>query len=297
MAWIESHQDLRNNAKTRRVARRLGVSVPAVIGHLHCLWWWAFDHAFDGDVSAYDAEDLADAAEWDGDAGTFVKTLIDCGPGGKAGFLEPDGRTADGRTAALVLHDWGEFTAYMRGRRNAATQAAHARWHTKRGLVDPGCAWCSEDAAAQPSDAAAQPAQSDTDAHAMPPHANRNAPTEPTEPDQTEPNVKGAASRKRSAQATRLPDDWVPGEEPELQAEATAAGIDLHREFARFGDYWRAQGGQRGRKRDWQATWRNWLRKAIDDRPRSNGHSRDGPSHAERYRQAALEARRREATP
>ncbi|MGR9087307.1 MAG: hypothetical protein ACU841_09570 [Gammaproteobacteria bacterium] len=30
--------------------------------------------------------------------------------------------------------------------------------------------------------------------------------------------------------------------------------------FARFRDYWIAQPGAKGRKLDWQATWRNWVR-------------------------------------
>lgn len=142
MAWIESHQDLRSNPKTKRAARHLETTVPAVMGHLHCLWHWALDHAFDGDVSAFDPEDLADAAEWSGDPHTFVKVLTDCGPGDKAGFLEVDGLTADGEKGLLVLHDWGQFTAHLRERREASRLANHERWHVKRGRPDPECALC-----------------------------------------------------------------------------------------------------------------------------------------------------------
>ena len=43
----------------------LGVPKVAVIGHLLCLWWWAQAYApADGDLSGFDADDLADAAEW-----------------------------------------------------------------------------------------------------------------------------------------------------------------------------------------------------------------------------------------
>ena len=87
MAWSESHQELRDHPKTKRMARRLGISVPAAIGHLHCLWWWAMDYAPDGDISDYDAEDIADAAMWDGDAEQFLQALIDCGPGASHGFI------------------------------------------------------------------------------------------------------------------------------------------------------------------------------------------------------------------
>lgn len=38
-------------------------------------------------------------------------------------------------------------------------------------------------------------------------------------------------------------------------------------EYAKFHDYWVAQPGQKGVKRDWVATWRNWLRRAGDFAP------------------------------
>jgi hypothetical protein len=37
-------------------------------------------------------------------------------------------------------------------------------------------------------------------------------------------------------------------------------GLDADRVFARFRDYWIAQPGAKGRKLDWFATWRNWVR-------------------------------------
>lgn len=36
--------------------------------------------------------------------------------------------------------------------------------------------------------------------------------------------------------------------------------IDPDRTFALFVDYWKAQPGSKGRKADWPATWRNWVR-------------------------------------
>ena len=51
MAWIKSQQVLREHPKLKRLARRLEVSVPAALGHLHMLWWWALDYAQDGDLT------------------------------------------------------------------------------------------------------------------------------------------------------------------------------------------------------------------------------------------------------
>jgi len=111
MAWIESHQELGRHPKTRRLARILGISLPAAVGHLHYLWWWALDFAEDGDLSGYDSYEIAEAAMWEGDPDEFVDALIHCGPGGMAGFLD---RTGDG---GLVLHDWDEYAGRLIERR------------------------------------------------------------------------------------------------------------------------------------------------------------------------------------
>lgn len=112
MAWIESHQTIAQHPKTRRSARTLGVTLPAMIGHLHLLWHWALDYAQDGDISAYDAVDIAEAAMWEGDAEAFVDALVNCGPGDAAGFLAYD----DGR---LVIHDWWDYAGKLVARRQA----------------------------------------------------------------------------------------------------------------------------------------------------------------------------------
>lgn len=119
MAWIPSHQQIGNHPKTLRLARKLNISVPAAVGHLHLLWHWALDHAPDGDVSRYDADDLAIGAMWEGDPAEFVAALIACGPGGSAGFLEVD----------LKLHDWSEHGGRYERRVAAAKKAATTRWN------------------------------------------------------------------------------------------------------------------------------------------------------------------------
>jgi hypothetical protein len=70
----------------------------------------------------------------------------------------------------------------------------------------------------------------------------------------------GAPSR-----ATRLPDDFALT--PERRAVAEAERLPADRTFAEFCDYWRAASGQKARKCDWEATWRNWCRRQVDFRP------------------------------
>lgn len=100
MAWIESHQGLANHPKTRKVMRRLGVSAPVVVGHLHFLWWWALDFAQDGEITQYDAYDIADACHWQGDAEKLYESLIE------AGFID----IIDNCT---FLHDWYDYAGKL----------------------------------------------------------------------------------------------------------------------------------------------------------------------------------------
>lgn len=103
MAWIESHQELREHPKTKRLCRLLALPRPMVVGYLHFLWWWAYDYAPEGDLSAFTDEDIADAVDWDGDPSAFVQALV------QAGFVD------EGR----LIHDWGEFAQKWIERRRA----------------------------------------------------------------------------------------------------------------------------------------------------------------------------------
>jgi hypothetical protein len=60
---------------------------------------------------------------------------------------------------------------------------------------------------------------------------------------------------------------------------AEAEKADPEREFAQFTDHFRAAPGVKGRKNDWDATWRNWCRRAPDFKPHVNGRAADVPSH------------------
>lgn len=119
MAWVESHQELRNHPKVVRLALRLGVNQWEAIGRLHGLWWWALDHAENGDISDFDAVDIAAACDWHGDAELLLKALIECGPGNRAGFIEEH----EGR---WVLHNWWEYAGKLVARREEDRQRKRA---------------------------------------------------------------------------------------------------------------------------------------------------------------------------
>lgn len=120
MAWIESHQSLRKHPKVIRAARYLGIHKLTMIGHMHCLWWWALDYAQDGDLAPFADDDIAEAAEWEGDASKFVFALEEIAKvGDKPGLLE----RKDGK---LLIHDWWDYAGKLIERRriDAARKAA-----------------------------------------------------------------------------------------------------------------------------------------------------------------------------
>jgi uncharacterized protein YdaU (DUF1376 family) len=70
---------------------------------------------------------------------------------------------------------------------------------------------------------------------------------------QTQVNTR---ERRSQARGTRLPFDWMPSEH-----------LEQTHELEKFRDYWIAQPGQKGVKTDWDATWRNWVRRAAERTP------------------------------
>lgn len=98
--FVPVHAGIRTSKKLRRFMRALNLSQPEAIGHLVLMWLTALDQCEDGRLVGFDAQDVADAAAYDGDADRFLDALM------AAGWLEvaPDG--------VLVLHDWMLYTGH-----------------------------------------------------------------------------------------------------------------------------------------------------------------------------------------
>lgn len=95
----------------------------------------------------------------------------------------------------------------------------------------------------------------------------------PPEADTDTDTEKEKIKTKREDRATRLSHDWTPSPEdlsfcrehrPDLKPTETAE---------RFRDHWIAQPGAKGRKLDWHATWRNWVR----NERKANGFQKPEP--------------------
>lgn len=104
---------------------------------------------------------------------------------------------------------------------------------------------------------------------------------------QPQPKQEAGASRlgvaecrappEKSSRAAVLQPDWQPS--PQDIDHARTEGLSdeqISRELAKFRDYWISASGAGARKRDWSATWRNWVRKAADGFRRTRGYAANG---------------------
>lgn len=109
MTWIESHSELRDHPKRKRLSRKLGLDLYQTIGLLNCLWWWVMDYAPDGDLSRFDSADIADGLDFPGDPDELMGALR------FAGFVDGD-----------LVHDWDAYGEKLFRRREANAQRMRA---------------------------------------------------------------------------------------------------------------------------------------------------------------------------
>lgn len=118
----------------------------------------------------------------------------------------------------------------------------------------------------------------------QPPDKRASPPAPPTPssspPDVHDPRQPGERVADATRTGTRLPDDWTPNAELRRWAAAEHPNVDLRIEIEKFRDYWHAKPGRDGRKVDWSATWRNWIRNARG--MKHEAHQRDDRSRAKR---------------
>ncbi len=95
-------------------------------------------------------------------------------------------------------------------------------------------------------------------------------------------NVPKKAKRAQANRGCRLPTDF----EPDYDF-AIAEGLPPERvkvEIAKFRDYWRSKAGANATKTDWQATWRNWVRKAIENLEKTNNNGGNNGNYTQKQK-------------
>lgn len=88
----------------------------------------------------------------------------------------------------------------------------------------------------------------------------------PPRPDPTRdsPNGESDADRLRFDNAVRIPQPFPLTEEMKQWVRDNARSIDAWKEHQKFIDHFLAAADKTGRKKDWLATWRNWMRRAQE---------------------------------
>ena len=155
--------------------------------------------------------------------------------------------------------------------------------------LEKGCPYPSANPSGDPSDegsddpseeGSADPAQGIGESNG----SNQGYP-DPLFPSSPDPTDLPARDRKLG---TRLPDDFAPTPEMFEWFRKNCPHVDGKTEHAQFCDYWHSKPGKDGRKLDWVATWRRWMRTAEErSKPRTRGTpSEPASTTTERARQA-----------
>jgi hypothetical protein len=125
MAWIESHQSLAHHPKTLRLAAALKCGVPAAIGYVHLLWYWALDYAPEGHIATDMRDQVAMACHWRGKPETFWMGML------HAGFIES-------MDEGIRIHDWMDYAGRLVDKRAAnAARMKRARNDARAGATVP----------------------------------------------------------------------------------------------------------------------------------------------------------------
>jgi len=98
-------------------------------------------------------------------------------------------------------------------------------------------------------------------------------------PQQPEPypeldRKREAIASPKTATGSRLSVDWfLPSDWGNWSVSQGMMVDQIRTEADRFRDYWVSVPGAKGRKVDWEATWRNWCRKAMETKGSQNGRT------------------------
>ena len=186
------------------------------------------------------------------------------------------------------FHDWTDFNptreeaVAARDRQSSGGAIGnHRRWHEAKGKVDPHCRYCQKET---------PPNGRVTDR--VPDGGTESVPNPPSRPDPTRPDKDAPPATPGPPKGDRrghpLPDDFTVTKEMAEWAreKAPTCGTADHEAFC---DYWRGIPGAKGRKLDWVATWRNWMRREHERRARP-GNARPGNRPAPDERAATIQA-------
>lgn len=177
--------------------------------------------------------------------------------------------SAEGREYGAIRN----FKRYQRPKKPNSLHPIPAEFRTYLGSPDDSSEPVENRYGNQPADVGGR--REDGGGSKTPPQASPSVgeraspsaqPPTPVEPEVEKP--------PKATRGSRLPSDWTLPEDWRAWAtdELFGAGVTLaaanpwiDRRAEGFRDFWVAKAGKDGVKLDWEATWRNWIRRDIDD--------------------------------
>ena len=231
--WFRWHHGSVTDPKFQLVARKSKQALASVIAV------WAF------------VLEQASASEDRGAFGTIDCEAIDCLLG-----LE------DGATAAILaamgergLVDGGAVSAWEKRQpkreRTDNTSTERSRAHRDRQRQSQQDGDKQHHATPEIDDA--------TPCNAMQ-HQKKPRGEESREEKRREEEKAEEAPSAKSPAGSALPKNWILPAQWAAWAQGERPDLDPNRVADEFRDYWIAKPGKEGRKADWEATWRNWVR-------------------------------------
>jgi hypothetical protein len=120
MAWVESHQALRDHPKVFDLMALMGWDLDTTIGKLHRFWWWCVDYAEDGDLRKHNESRLGAAVGiTDPDeAKRFVRAMVD------SKWIDDE--------PFMRVHDWWDYIGLFLQRKYGSKKKD--RWESIQGM-------------------------------------------------------------------------------------------------------------------------------------------------------------------
>ena len=226
--WFRWHHGSVTDPKFQLVARKSKQALASVIAV------WAF------------VLEQASASEERGTFGSIDGEAIDCLLG-----LE------DGATGA-ILAAMGERGLVEDGFVSAWEKRQPKRERTDNTSTERSRAYRAKQHQAQQADDEQRHATPEM-GDATPCNATQHQKKPRGEESREEEKTVGAPSAKSPA-GSALPKNWILPAQWAAWAQGERPDLDPNRVADEFRDYWIAKPGKEGRKADWEATWRNWVR-------------------------------------
>ncbi|AQX30799.1 DUF1376 domain-containing protein [Bartonella schoenbuchensis] len=125
--------------------------------------------------------------------------------------------------------------------------------------------------------------QSETTDEMVEKHLDHDTPSsENQSPVSQQKSTEKKTKRSGDKRGCRIPEDFEPDYDFAIQEGLPPERVKI--EIAKFRDYWKGKSGQGATKTDWPATWRNWVRKAVEDLKKGKNYGKPGIEQTKQQR-------------